>query len=138
MNGESQRSRKVLFYVTVRDEAVASLNTPPSPVLAPAGSETPTAVYAGNPTVPAALRGSNYYDTAVAQDVSATGIGLTGSVGTSSGGSYSRFVDEMRVRRGVSSADWIQANWDTQRIGTDFLSAGPVVDHLLPTLILIR
>ena len=105
---------------------------------APAGSETPTAVYAGNPTVPAALRGSNYYDTAVAQDISATGIGLTGSVGTSSGGSYFRFVDELRIRRGQSSADWIQANWDTQRIGTDFLTAGPVVDHLLPTLILIR
>lgn len=105
---------------------------------APAGSTTPTAVYAGNPTVPAAFRGFNYSDTAVAPDLSATGIGLTGSVGASSGGSDRRFVDELRIRRGLSTPDWIQANWDTQRLGTDFLSAGPVVDHLLPTVLLLR
>ena len=104
----------------------------------PAGAATPTAVYAGNPEVPAAFRGYNHSATAVAQDVSATGIGLTGSVGASSGGSSGRFVDELRLRRGRSSPDWIQANWDTQRVGTDFLSAGPVVDHLLPTMLLLR
>ena len=105
---------------------------------APAGAETPTAVYAGNPTVSAALRGSNYSDTAVAQDLSATGIGLTGSVGVESGGTSGCFIDELRIRRGRSSADWIQANWDTQRVGTDFLAAGPVVDNVLPTMILLR
>ena len=48
------------------------------------------------------------------------------------------WYDEARVRRGVSTPDWIQANWDTQRIGTDFLAAGPVVDNLLPTILLLR
>lgn len=105
---------------------------------APAGAATPTAIYAGNPTVPASFRGCNYSATAVAQDISASGIGLTGSVGASSGGLNGRFVDELRLRRGRSSEAWIQANWDTQRLGTDFLSAGPVLDRLLPTLLLIH
>ena len=45
------------------------------------------------------------------------------------GGSGSEFgLDEMRVRRGLSTPDWIQASWDTQRVGTDFLSVGSVHD----------
>ena len=104
----------------------------------PAGSMAPTAVYAGNPTVAAEFRAYNYSPTAVPQDFSPIGVGLTGAVGTKSGGSNGRFVDELRIRRGISSAAWIQANWDTQRVGTDFLAAGPVVDNLLPTILLVR
>ena len=45
------------------------------------------------------------------------------------GGSGVEFgLDEMRVRRELSTPDWVQANWDTQRVGTDFLSVGSVHD----------
>ena len=40
------------------------------------------------------------------------------------GGTF--YVDEMRIRIGTSSTDWIQANWDVQRMGSDFLFAGEV------------
>ena len=41
-------------------------------------------------------------------------------------------VDEMRVRCGLSTPDWIQANWDTQRVGTDFLSVSSAVCTTVP------
>lgn len=43
-------------------------------------------------------------------------------------------VDEMRVRRGLSTPDWIQANWDTQRVGTDFLSVSSAFDPREPSV----
>ena len=50
-------------------------------------------------------------------------MGITASSDFQGNGCY---YDEMRVRRGLSSKDWIQANWDTQRVGTDFLVPGAV------------
>ena len=47
-------------------------------------------------------------------------------------------VDEMRIRRGLSTADWIQANWDTQRVGTDFLTAGEIVNRQGATTVIFR
>ena len=63
------------------------------------------------------------------------GMGVFGSSDFQGNGCY---YDEARVRRGLSTPDWIQASWDTQRLGTDFLTAGPVTDYLLPSLFLIR
>ena len=47
-------------------------------------------------------------------------------------------VDEMRVRRGRSSEAWIQANWDTQRLNTDFLAVGEIKDRQPPTVFILR
>ena len=52
------------------------------------------------------------------------GMGIIGA--WDNGGSNVYCVDEPRVRRQLSSTDWIQANWDTQRNGTDFLTVGEV------------
>lgn len=48
------------------------------------------------------------------------------------------WYDEARVRRGISSKDWIQANWDTQRVGTDFLTAGEVKCRKAGLIIFVR
>ncbi len=48
------------------------------------------------------------------------------------------WYDETRVRRSVSTPDWIQANWDTQRVGTDFLTAGEVKCRKAGLIIFVR
>jgi len=54
-----------------------------------------------------------------AVDFTANGMGLT--TGTGGNGSVNYSVDEIRIRRGNSTAAWVQANYDTQVHGTDFL-----------------
>jgi hypothetical protein len=49
-----------------------------------------------------------------------------GIFASSDNGGNGCYYDEARVRRGLSSKDWIQAVWDTQRVGTDFLTASEV------------
>ena len=59
---------------------------------------------------------------------------------TSNGGNGEVFrglADEFRVRRGVSSADWTQAVYDTSRPGTDFLTYGEM-HQLLGLTIMVR
>lgn len=76
-----------------------------------------------------------------AADLREHGIGLTSytsiEINTSSGGS-NFYVDEMRIRLGSSSTDWIQANWDTQRMGSDFLTQGEVFNRQPPMVIFLR
>lgn len=64
-----------------------------------------------------------------------SGVGLTASL---DGQAMNNKLDEMRVRRGVSTTDWIQANWDTQRMETDFLTVGEVLNRNPPTVISFR
>jgi hypothetical protein len=54
-----------------------------------------------------------------AVNFTANGMGLT--TGTGGNGSVDYSVDEIRIRRGNSTAAWVQANYDTQVPGTDFL-----------------
>ena len=55
-----------------------------------------------------------------AVDFTANGMGLTSGTGGNGAMNYS--VDEIRVRRGNSTADWVKANYDTQVLGSSFLS----------------
>ncbi|MBO7298754.1 MAG: hypothetical protein J6V41_02945 [Kiritimatiellae bacterium] len=64
------------------------------------------------------------------------GMGLTS--GTEGNGVLNYPVDELRVRRGMSSVDWVQANYDTQKVGSDFLSLGEVVKIPFGTTIIVR
>jgi hypothetical protein len=66
--------------------------------------------------------------------------GAMGIVGAAdnSGSANNICCDEARVRRGISSEDWIQANWDTQRVGTDFLTAGEVKCRKAGLIIFVR
>lgn len=57
-----------------------------------------------------------------AVDFTANGMDLTS--GTGGNGSMNYSVDEIRVRRGNSTDDWVQANYDTQVLGSDFLTCG--------------
>ena len=64
----------------------------------------------------------------VAVDFSSTGMALTGRNGTDQSSTVFGFsVDEVRVRRGDTSADWMNANYSTQ-FDVDFLSYGEVQD----------
>lgn len=54
-----------------------------------------------------------------AVNFTANGMGLT--TGTGGNGSLNYSVDEIRIRRGNSTAAWVQANYDTQVPGTGFL-----------------
>ena len=109
-------------------------------VWAAAGSGDASICYEARSDIPAGTLRTLVSNTeVVACDFVGRHMGLLcGNPPPRASGYQSYQVDEMRIRRGRSSADWIQANWDTQRIGTDFLTAGPVVDHLLPLLLLVR
>lgn len=71
-----------------------------------------------------------------AVDFTANGMGLT--TGTRGNGSVNYSVDELRVRRGNSTADWVQANYDTQVPGSDFLTCGKPSCTQRATLILVK
>ena len=95
-------------------------------VWTPAGSPDKSVLYGSNgDAAPRAMDSKDYHAT---DQFMTDGMGLT----TGSGGTFG--VDEMRVRRGLSTADWIQANWDTQRVGTDFLTVGAVRDPHEPVV----
>ena len=70
-----------------------------------------------------------------AVDYTANGMGLTS--GTAGNGSMNYSVDEIRVRRGNSTADWVQANYDTQVLGSDFLTYGRPERTQRATIVLI-
>ena len=70
-----------------------------------------------------------------AVNFTANGMGLTS--GTGGNGSMNYSVDEIRVRRGNSTADWVQANYDTQVLGTDFLTYGDPERTARATLLLV-
>lgn len=63
-------------------------------------------------------------------------MGLT--TGTRGNGSVNYSVDEIRVRRGNSTADWVQANYDTQVLGSDFLTYGEPERTRRETMVLIK
>ena len=64
----------------------------------------------------------------VAVDFSSTGMGLTGRNGTDQSSTVFNFsVDEVRVRTGDTSADWMDANYGTQS-NAAFLTYGDVQD----------
>lgn len=63
------------------------------------------------------------------------GMGLTSGINGNGSGNFN--VDEIRVRRGTSSEDWVQANHDTQRLGTDFVTYGDIVEVPTGTIIII-
>lgn len=64
----------------------------------------------------------------VAVDFSTTGMALTGRNGTDQGSTVLNFnVDEIRIRRGDTSSDWMDANYSTQ-FDADFFSYGKVQD----------
>ena len=108
-------------------------------VWAAAGSGEASIAYEARADLPGQIRTVLSRTDVVACDFVGRHMGLVGGNPPPRASGYQSYqVDEMRVRRGRSSADWVQANWDTQRLGTDFLSAGPVVDHLLPTVLLLR
>jgi hypothetical protein len=48
---------------------------------------------------------------------------------------FKGYADEFRVRGENSTTEWMQANYDTQAPGTDFLSYGPVRESLGLTII---
>lgn len=62
-------------------------------------------------------------------------MGLTSGINGNGSGNFN--VDEIRVRRGTSSEDWVQANYDTQRPGTDFVTYGDIVEVPTGTIIII-
>ena len=64
----------------------------------------------------------------VAVDFASTGMALTGRNGTDQGSTVMNFsVDEVRVRTGDTSADWMDANYGTQS-DESFLTYGDVQD----------
>ena len=66
-------------------------------------------------------------------------MGLVGGYPPPRGSGFPSYqVDELRVRRGCSTKDWVQANWDTQRVGTDFLSVGEVVNRIKGFIMVVR
>lgn len=71
-----------------------------------------------------------------AVDFTANGMGLT--TGTRGNGSVNYSVDEIRVRCGNSTADWVQANYDTQVLGSDFLTYGEPERTRWETMVLIK
>ena len=93
-----------------------------------------TAVWADSSksfTTRTCVNGSNQAGTKVdkvAVDFSTSGMALTGRNGTDQGSTALNFpVDEIRIRRGDTSADWMNANYSTQ-FDVDFLSYGEVQD----------
>ena len=70
-----------------------------------------------------------------AADFTDHGMGLTS--GTEGNGVMNYSVDELRVRRGNSTADWVQANYDTQVLGSDFLTYGEPERTQRATIVLI-
>ena len=80
-------------------------------------------------------------DVALSGKTGADDTGLAEYSLTSSSGAgeiFEGFADEFRVRRGVSSADWAQAVYDTSRPGSDFLSYGPYGPAHPATVILVK
>ena len=71
-----------------------------------------------------------------AADFTDHGMGLTS--GTEGNGVMNYSVDELRVRRGNSTADWVQANYDTQVLGSDFLTYGEPERTRRETMVLIK
>ena len=95
-------------------------------VWTPAGSADKSVLYGSNGDVaPRAMDSKDYHAT---DQCMTDGMCLTIPNGSNFG------LDEMRIRRGLSSTDWIQANWDTQRVGTDFLSVSAVRDPRVPVV----
>lgn len=64
------------------------------------------------------------------------GMGLT--TGIYGNGSVNYPLDEIRVRRGTSTAAWTQANYDTQAVGTDFITYGELMLSSPATTIIVR
>ena len=76
------------------------------------------------------VNGSNQAGTKdkVAVDFDSTGMALTGRNGTDQGSTVMNFsVDEIRVRTGETSSDWMDANYATQN-NPGFLTASSVMD----------
>ena len=76
------------------------------------------------------VNGSNQAGTKdkVAVDFDSTGMALTGRNGTDQESTVMNFsVDEIRVRTGETSSDWMDANYATQN-NSDFLTASSVMD----------
>lgn len=74
----------------------------------------------------------------VAVDFSSTGMALTGRNGTDQGSTVFGFsVDEIRVRRGDTSADWMNANYATQNKNAAFFAYGTVEEGAVGSSILI-
>ena len=76
------------------------------------------------------------WDAKNAVDFTANGMGLTS--GTEGNGVMNYRVDEIRVRRGNSTADWVKANYDTQVLGSDFLTFGTPRRGQRATMILVK
>ena len=80
-------------------------------------------------------------DIALSDKTGAENTGLAEYSLTSSsdaGEIFEGFADEFRVRRGVSSADWAQAVYDTSRPGSDFLAYGNLAPANPGTMILLK
>ncbi|MBR1921847.1 MAG: DUF2341 domain-containing protein [Kiritimatiellae bacterium] len=64
------------------------------------------------------------YENAPAVDFVENGMGLTGTLAPN--GLLNFPIDEVRIRRGETSADWMDANYATQVTGSTFLTVGSV------------
>ena len=109
-------------------------------VWAAAGSGDASICYEARTDIPAGtLRTLVSRSDVAACDFVGRHMGLLGGNPPPRASGYQSYqVDEMRVRRGRSSEAWIQANWDTQRVGTDFLTAGEVQNHGLGFIMTVR
>ena len=115
-----------------------------SAVWPPVGSDRAAVLYEGGEAYDGGLRQlATHLSVVHAIDFTAPpGAAFNGAMGIVGGadnsGSPDICCDEARVRRGISSKDWIQANWDTQRVGSDFLTAGTVKVRNLAFFIIVR
>ena len=71
----------------------------------------------------------------VAVDFTANGMGLTGTLAPK--GILGMSIDEMRIRRGETTADWMNANYATQVTGSTFLEHGNVLSEPAGVIFLI-
>ena len=70
-----------------------------------------------------------------AVDFTENGMGLTGTLAPK--GLLGYPIDEMRIRRGYTTSDWMQANYDTQVSGSTFLTPDNVISRPAGVLFLI-
>ena len=70
-----------------------------------------------------------------AVDFTENGMGLTGTLAPK--GLLDFPIDEIRIRRGGTTADWMNANYATQVAGSTFLTAGQVQEESLPVTLTI-
>ena len=70
-----------------------------------------------------------------AVDFTDNGMGLTGTLAPK--GLLGCPIDEMRIRRGNTSSDWMTANYATQVSGSTFLTPGNVISRPAGVLFLI-